>query len=238
MIFRVFFARHCTPSVHHAAVSACLIAQTARPECWPESSVLWVLPPAASQPSAGPSIFSGPAGCIGGIGRLSRPLWLCAGPTGLDMLAASYDTDQASDPPTPCAEAQPPSATAGADALSDAVEDAAASAAAASTADGSSEAAEADVAAAAPEAARAAVEAQPEMSGPQGHPGVPAAAVASPLAAALPAATQAIMNKLIGFVKVRQVPAPSLIDPESFYQNVQHVCDLPWYDDSCANCCT
>lgn len=139
-----------------------------------------------------------------------------AGPTGLDMLAASYDTDQASDPPTPRAEVQPPPAAAGGDALLAAAGDPTAGAAAASTIDGSSAAAQPAVAAAASEADGAAVEAQPQSSEPQGHPGFPAAAVAPPLAAALPAATQAIMNKLIGFVKVRQVPEPFLLNPESF----------------------
>jgi hypothetical protein len=132
------------------------------------------------------------------------------------MLAASYDTDQASDPPTPRAEAQPPPTAAGGDALLAAAGDATAAAAAASTDDGSSAAVQPAVAAAASEADGAAVEAQPQTSEPQAPHGLPAAGAAVPSPMALPAATQAIMKKLIGFVKVRQVPEPFPIDPEFF----------------------
>ena len=139
------------------------------------------------------------------------------------MLAASYDTDQASDPPTPRAEAQPPPAAAGGDALPGAARDPTAGAAAASTADGSSAAAQPAVAAAAPEADGAAVEAQPQIPRPQGQHGLPAAGAAVPPLVALPAATQAIVNKLIGFVKVRQVPELLPRQCKIFYQDAGHV---------------
>lgn len=145
-----------------------------------------------------------------------------AGPTGLDMLAASYDTDQASDPPTPRAKAQPPPAVADGEALSAAAGDATAAAAAASTDDGSSRAAKPAAAAAALVADGAAVEAQPQCSGPQAQHGLPAAGAAVPPPVALPAATQAIMNKLIGFVKVQQVPELLPVNSESFYQDAGH----------------
>ena len=141
------------------------------------------------------------------------------------MLAASYDTDQASDPPTPRAEPQPACAAGSSDPEMRVVENANAAAAAADFDVGRSRAAQAatgppaaaaEPAGAAPEAgpgglqgAEDAVPMKPATADaePLGRPCSPAAAATLPQPATLPAATQAIVNKLIDFVKVRQCSA-------------------------------
>lgn len=138
-------------------------------------------------------------------------LLMLAGPTGLDMLAYSYDTDQASDPPTPRAALQRPQ-EAGGDVAPDAAdapgfEEAPNAAAAAADADDAPAVdAAAGNASGGTEAPAAAADAGDAAAG--GAPFAPEPAEPMPPAPVLPPATQAIMAKLIGFVKVRWCPGP------------------------------
>lgn len=135
------------------------------------------------------------------------------------MLAASYDTDQASDPPTPrgapqrpqAADVEVPLSTAG-----DAGEGADPAAASAGKEAEPAAAAEPAVSAAAGAAdaqpAAVALAPQQELQEPAaaGRPSEAALETAAAAAPPPPPATQAIMAKLVDFVKVRRCPGPRL----------------------------
>ncbi len=140
------------------------------------------------------------------------------------MLSASYDTDQASDPPTPSAEAH--------------------AATGAAEGGGGSEAAAAAPAAAARHPGQEAggtmlpLEASSEAAKPA-SPRLPSLAAEPP---STPAAVQAIMEKLVDFVKVRGGPGFQSCSLKSHVALVVCCSALDTHPDSllstsCASCC-